>query len=203
MTTAKICSIDGCDKPAKGRGWCGAHWWRWRNNGDPLALQPKAVKPEFCCVDGCQNPPTGKKGMCNAHYLRGYRHGDVTFRHRVANGESFEWIKNHTSHDGFDCLIWPFARGTDGRGMMSSKYAGTPQAHRVMCILVHGDPPSDMHEAAHLCGKGGEGCVHPGHLIWATHKENGEHEAWHRANGRGKLWPYPTASAFTKIASPE
>lgn len=31
----KICSIEGCTKPAKGRGWCHMHWRRWRTTGDP------------------------------------------------------------------------------------------------------------------------------------------------------------------------
>lgn len=30
------CSITGCTKPVKGRGWCGQHYERWLKNGDPL-----------------------------------------------------------------------------------------------------------------------------------------------------------------------
>ena len=29
------CSITDCTKVAKGRGWCGMHWMRWRKHGDP------------------------------------------------------------------------------------------------------------------------------------------------------------------------
>jgi hypothetical protein len=32
----KTCSIEGCEKPVKARGWCGNHYQLWRKNGDPL-----------------------------------------------------------------------------------------------------------------------------------------------------------------------
>ncbi len=36
MATKSLCSIEGCGKPAKARGYCAAHHERWRNHGDPL-----------------------------------------------------------------------------------------------------------------------------------------------------------------------
>ena len=35
----KVCSIEDCDRPAAGRGWCKMHWKRWRKSGDPLAVK--------------------------------------------------------------------------------------------------------------------------------------------------------------------
>ena len=32
----RTCSIRGCDKPPKSRGWCYKHYERWRKYGDPL-----------------------------------------------------------------------------------------------------------------------------------------------------------------------
>jgi hypothetical protein len=32
----KPCTIDLCDNPAHGRGYCNKHWLRWWRNGDPL-----------------------------------------------------------------------------------------------------------------------------------------------------------------------
>lgn len=32
----RTCSIDGCEKPHFGRGWCEMHYRRWYEHGDPL-----------------------------------------------------------------------------------------------------------------------------------------------------------------------
>lgn len=40
MTTTLTCSIDGCDKPRRARGWCVNHWTQWRRTGDPV---PKTI----------------------------------------------------------------------------------------------------------------------------------------------------------------
>ena len=36
MAVKKVCGIEGCSKPVCARGWCIAHYWRWRRYGDPL-----------------------------------------------------------------------------------------------------------------------------------------------------------------------
>jgi 5-methylcytosine-specific restriction endonuclease McrA len=32
----KLCTIDGCERPLRARGWCATHWARWRKHGDSL-----------------------------------------------------------------------------------------------------------------------------------------------------------------------
>jgi hypothetical protein len=81
------------------------------------------------------------------------------------------WIEAHFAHRGNACLIWPFQRHPNGRAMFGYK-GKTYWAHRLMCEMVHGKPPTPKHQAMHICGKGHYGCVNPSHLKWGTNSEN-------------------------------
>jgi hypothetical protein len=35
-----VCSVEGCDRPAVGRGWCRSHYSRWQRHGDVQADVP-------------------------------------------------------------------------------------------------------------------------------------------------------------------
>lgn len=83
----------------------------------------------------------------------------------------YDFILAHVGHKGEGCLKWPFNRDQHGRGLLKVKQR-TWWAHRLMCTLAHGEPPTPKHTAAHSCGKGHEGCIHPEHLSWKTQKEN-------------------------------
>jgi hypothetical protein len=87
------------------------------------------------------------------------------------NGNTIKWIRDHQNYQHKDwCLMWPFYRL---RGYGSFGYLGKSYyAHRFMCELIHGKPPTDKHQAAHSCGNGHLGCVNPHHLSWKTQSEN-------------------------------
>lgn len=107
------------------------------------------------------------------------------------NGVGFRWLQKHANYQGDDCLPWPFIKDSRvGRGRVS--YQGEQYwAHRLMCIMVHGEPPTPKHQAAHECGKGHYGCVNPRHLAWKTNSEN---QLDRRKNGnmlRNRLGPRP------------
>lgn len=85
-------------------------------------------------------------------------------------GRNYRWLADHVGHNGDDCLIWPFGRA---RGYGYFCYLNRMlYAHRFMCELAHGAPPTPRHQAAHSCGRGHDGCVNPRHLSWKTHGEN-------------------------------
>lgn len=42
--TTKSCSVDGCERPYYGKGYCSLHYRRWHVHGDPLVV--KTGRPE-------------------------------------------------------------------------------------------------------------------------------------------------------------
>lgn len=87
------------------------------------------------------------------------------------NGQTIQWIRDHQNYSHTDwCLMWPFStvRGYGRFGYLGKGY----YAHRFMCELVYGEPPTPGHQAAHSCGNGHLGCVNPKHLAWKTQSEN-------------------------------
>ena len=109
-------------------------------------------------------------------------------------GEAFRFILANVTHEGDDCLIWPFARIPKGYGHLS--YNGQMwRAHRLMCILANGESPTRDHHAAHTCGNGHGGCINPKHLEWKTPGENNSDRSGHGTGAttwvgpRGKLNP--------------
>lgn len=90
----------------------------------------------------------------------------------TGNGKTMIWLREHVSYSRDGCLFWPFSRKVNsGYGQLG--YRGKMYyAHRLMCELAHGAPPTPKHEAAHSCGNGGIACVNPRHLSWKTSSEN-------------------------------
>lgn len=90
---------------------------------------------------------------------------------RQANGTHFNFLRENVRYAGDDCLIWPFGGTWNGYGHLG--YDGKMwKAHRLMCTLAHGEPPTPKHVAAHTCNNGQGGCVNPRHLQWKTPREN-------------------------------
>ncbi len=128
------------------------------------------AKRRICSIDGCGKASVSL-GWCQKHYVRFKRHGDPHKTLTAPEGAGIAFLESLIGIGRDDCVVWPYSRNPQGYGQTyySSEVMG---AHRVMCILAHGEPPSPKHQAAHSCGNGRNGCVNPAHLRWATPKEN-------------------------------
>lgn len=94
-------------------------------------------------------------------------------RHSNARGggQGIRFLRGLITHQGDDCVIYPLSRNLNGHGACAIN-GKRHLAHRLMCEMAYGPPPTPKHEAAHSCGRGHDGCVNPRHLSWKTRAEN-------------------------------
>lgn len=147
----------------------------------------------LCAVDGCGKPHYGAS-YCRNHHHRWKKHSSPVAG-PTANGEPLRWLQSKVDWPTDECLIWPFARRAGNLapyGVLN--FAGRREyAHRLMCIMAHGEPPPERPEAAHSCGNGHGGCVNPRHLRWDDKAGNAADRAKHgtenigERNGQAKL----------------
>lgn len=124
----------------------------------------------ICKVADCDKVTVGQ-GYCKNHYYRFRKYGDP-FAGGTSPGVPQKYMEAEVlPHRGGDCLPWPFARDSNGYGQVRID-GKLHYVARLVCSLVHGEPPTAGHQAAHSCGKGHEGCCNPSHLRWATVREN-------------------------------
>lgn len=133
-----------------------------------------------CSVLGCARPAQSRN-LCDCHYKRLRKYGSPLEGGPIGENARFRfvnwWRDIGSKAEPDDCLIWPFARA-QGYG-----------PHRKVCKIMHGNPPTELHQAAHSCGRGKDGCVNFHHLRWATNKENAEDLKSHRAIGVARPMP--------------
>ena len=174
------CSAEGCSNSANSRGLCTLHYHRSR------AKPRKRPIITTCTVDGCLRPHDGL-GLCGMHRGRLKRVGEIgpAGSKITERGAQVQWLRDHKSYDGADCLIWPFPRNADGYGHVT--FNGKHRsAQSVMCEMAHGPAGFARPDAAHSCGNGHLGCLHPKHLRWATRQENCDDTVAHGRTTRGE-----------------
>lgn len=184
MAIPRLCSIPDCSKPRFCRGWCEAHYLRWRRHGDPQAGRAAPSKGAICSIPDC-GKPLKSLGLCLAHYYRQKRNGDP-LAGGTPTGEPERFMREVVlTYDRTDCLTWPYGKSREGYGRI---YFGgkTRIVSNVVCAEVHGSAPSKLHEAAHSCGNGHLGCVNPHHLSWKTRAANHADKLIHGTHNRGE-----------------
>lgn len=93
----KTCSIDGCEKPSKARGWCDAHWQRWRKYGDPLGRgeRTRYASPEEAFLARTE-PIVGDPGCLiwtGATDSKGY--GSLGVNGRIVLAHRYAWEREN------------------------------------------------------------------------------------------------------------
>jgi hypothetical protein len=90
------CSVEGCDRPRRGHGYCGTHLARFHKGQDltaPVAQRGPAYPREVgrqCSIDGCARE-AHVRGLCAAHYQQWRRDEEIkpirAFRNRAKKGQ--------------------------------------------------------------------------------------------------------------------
>ena len=80
LTGMRICSIEGCGRPAgvpgTARGLCSMHYSRRMRNGSAAIRTTKVRQRDLpCVVEGCDRPRAGR-GLCAPHWMQRKRRGD-------------------------------------------------------------------------------------------------------------------------------
>lgn len=163
----ETCTIEGCDRPLKCRGWCSGHYQRWRIKGDPGgAIKPQKKPASVCEVEDCSEPHYGK-GWCRMHYRSWSRHGDPLAAPRLYHGTASERFWKRVDKTG-DCWLWTGGVDWDGYGLFRGDNC-TIGAHRFAYQDLRGAIP-DGYVTDHLCRV--RRCVNPDHMEIVTPAEN-------------------------------
>lgn len=169
MAKTRICSIPDCGKPHRARTLCKMHY--------DLAYVPRTRtnrprRASVCSVQGC----TGKyrsNGFCLDHYNQ-----DRNQSRRVArgsDGSEVAWprdavlaaVKSQTD----ECILWQHRLDKWGYPRFR-KDRRNVRAHREVCRIAHGAPPTSAHVTRHACNT--PRCINPRHLKWGTRQENSD-----------------------------
>lgn len=160
------CIEPNCNRAIEARGLCPMHYRQRKRKGIPLP--PKRYGAFGCSVEGCTKPYSSG-GYCQMHRARLRRHGDPLVTKTAPEGEGLELLRRLCASAPEQCVEWPYSRNRYGYGQ--TYYEGrVVAAHRLVCIMAHGEPPTETHQAAHRCGYAS--CVNPRHVRWLTPVEN-------------------------------
>lgn len=175
-----LCAVADCKTPHRlKKGLCRMHYMRVQRTGSTDDPEPR--KRNTCSVVSCNEHVKGHE-MCETHYMRWYRHGDVTItlRQRDTGPDEIRWL-NKVSVEAPGCWLW--SSGQQGHGYGAYSYGGKSiAAHIYVYQLLVGPVPRGL-ELDHLCRV--RHCVNPDHLEPVTHLENTVRGTY----GRGKPRP--------------
>lgn len=107
--TNRTCSVGDCERKVLARGWCSAHYERWRQHGDVESDVPiRRYAAESCVVPGCDEDRRARE-WCMAHYKRWWKTGDVN-------------VARPVNKVGRQCRLQGCDRTVNARGYCSAHY---------------------------------------------------------------------------------
>jgi hypothetical protein len=140
-----VCSLEGCDKPYKGNGYCHTHNALFKRNGTPHRL-PKRT-PATCAVDGCDRAEHGKKGYCEAHLARVKRNGAANVTADIRD------VRTRSYGPGTVCELDGCDKPVESRGWCLAHYKkwykyGDPMVVRAKRVVIQ-----DGHKNCTTCDR--------------------------------------------------
>ncbi len=182
MPNKGICAVEGCERDAFCKGWCGKHYARAHKTGDPLCVLPgrwDGYQKPPCSVVGCERPHSAN-GFCAMHNTRvwaGGVPGEVDALYAPDGMDLLDrwWAK--VDKDGplptyapflGCCWCWLGKPNKLGYGAIQVDHRSRP-AYRVGYELLVGPVPDGL-VLDHLCRV--PICVRPSHLEPVTQAEN-------------------------------
>ena len=168
----ETCSVEGCSRARWARGWCGTHYQRWRNTGDPGPAEVRG-DPRPCSVEGCEDSARAR-GWCTFHYTRWKLTGDpaapvtrksypkgalCAFKDCGRPRRRHEWCNVHSQQHERTGRVWPIRAWHDGDscivcGAATRKEPGFRKYCSSRCQQLyyeHGDDIPDTYECV-ICG---------------------------------------------------
>ena len=143
----ETCNVSVCDRIAKHKGLCHAHYERERQ-GIPLdsPIAVRATRPAECIYLSCERPANGSLGYCITHYQR-QRHGknmDTPHNAQPGRDRTCEYRECNNPHLAGGLCSLHYSRVQNGSDMDAPK----KQSGRI-CSVTGCDNP---HTAVGYCG---------------------------------------------------
>ncbi len=136
----ETCTMEGCERPHKARGYCQTHYMQFKRGITPVGPIMVRIrdKPPECVEDGCYEPVKAK-GLCKMHYQRLLRHGHTMYRNRTTPAKpcAIETCGNHAYAKGLCHAHYTKQRKWKAAGVDAARYQEMLHTQGGVCAICH------------------------------------------------------------------